>query len=124
MRDPKRIKPILELIEKIWTKNPDLRLCQLIGNCFEAGDNYYKEDNILEEKLKKLLYMMEKPAETIPRKKKIINRSHGSPYDRGSADSYYNRPKNPHKWLDPLGQKVEKLTDPDEIEAYNLGYDE
>lgn len=54
MRDPKRIKPILEKIEAIWTQSPDLRLCQLIGNCFPAGDNYYVEDNILDEKLSTL----------------------------------------------------------------------
>ena len=51
-RDPARIKPMLELIEEIWTKNPDLRLCHLIGNCFPAGDNYHKEDSVLFEKLK------------------------------------------------------------------------
>lgn len=52
MRDPKRIKRILKLIENIWTKNSNLRLTQLIGNCFEAGDLYYKEDKELEQKLK------------------------------------------------------------------------
>ena len=51
-RDPARIKPMLELIEKVWVENPDLRLCQLIGNCFPAGDNYYREDSLLLEKLK------------------------------------------------------------------------
>ena len=51
-KDFQRIYRILELIEKIWTKNPDLRLCQLIGNCFVAGDNYYKEDDELEKRLK------------------------------------------------------------------------
>lgn len=54
MRDPKRIIKILDLIKKIWIKNPDLRLCQLIGNCFEAGDNYYKEDNNLEKRLREI----------------------------------------------------------------------
>jgi len=28
-------------------------------------------------------------------------RKHGSPYDRGGADSYYGRPYSPHHW--PLG---------------------
>lgn len=51
-RDPARIKPLLKLIEKIWIENPDLRLCQLIGNCFPAGDNYHREDSVLLEKLK------------------------------------------------------------------------
>lgn len=52
MRDIARIKRIINLVKKIWKKNPDLRLLQLLGNCFEAGDNYYKEDDELEKKLK------------------------------------------------------------------------
>ena len=52
MRDPKRIKRILKLLEKIWLQNHDLRLCQLIGNCYGPHDLYYKEDDDLERKLK------------------------------------------------------------------------
>lgn len=51
MRDIKRIKRILKKIEEIWIKNPDLRLCQLIGNCFNAGDLYNVEDKELEKAL-------------------------------------------------------------------------
>lgn len=49
--------------------------------------------------------------------------SHGSPYDRGSADAYYRRPKSPHKYPEGSykGERVE-LTDPKEIEAYMAGY--
>ena len=51
-KDKKRIKLILALIEKIWEKHPYLRLCQLIGNCFPAGqDLYYLEDEELKRKL-------------------------------------------------------------------------
>jgi len=50
---------------------------------------------------------------------------HGGPYDRGSADSWYSRPKDPHKY--PTGTlncpKVTDLT-PEELEAYHAGYDE
>jgi len=62
IRDPKRIDEILELISKIWHKNPDLRLIQLIENCFpemvdEYGirdtDLYYIEDNELQDRLEK-----------------------------------------------------------------------
>ena len=53
MRDPDRIPEILALIEKIWKKNPDLRLCQLIGNCFSLHDLYYVEDDDLEEELER-----------------------------------------------------------------------
>ena len=52
MRDPERIKRILELIEKIWTTSPDLRLTQLIMNALEMNfDPYYVEDDKLEEAL-------------------------------------------------------------------------
>lgn len=46
---------------------------------------------------------------------------HNSPFDRGGADSYYNRPRDPHKWVE--SKKITDLTD-EEIEAYNAGYDE
>ena len=50
---------------------------------------------------------------------------HGGPYDRGRMDRYYGHPKNPHKFegasfLTPL---VKNLT-PEEVLAYNEGYDE
>lgn len=55
MRDPKRIKRILTLVESTWEKYPDLRLCQLIGNCISAGDNFYSiEDDDLEARLKEV----------------------------------------------------------------------
>ncbi len=52
MRDPKRINSILNKIRRIWKKNPDLRLFQLLGNCFPAQDNYHVEDEELEQRLK------------------------------------------------------------------------
>jgi hypothetical protein len=50
---------------------------------------------------------------------------HGSLYDRGSADSYYRRPKNPHWYPEGTG-RGEKITDltEEELKEYNLGYDE
>jgi hypothetical protein len=52
-RDPARIPRILELIRKHWEEYPDLRLTQIIGNCFGPGDHYYKEDSDLEAALLK-----------------------------------------------------------------------
>jgi hypothetical protein len=48
----------------------------------------------------------------------------GSPYDRGGADAWYGRPRDPHKYPSGTykGERV-ALTDPQEIEAYNTGYD-
>jgi len=64
MRDPKRIKPILKKLEDYWTKNPDLRLGQIIANCVRAHDGrlncdpFYLEDDELLDGLEKLdLYL-------------------------------------------------------------------
>ena len=50
---------------------------------------------------------------------------HGGPYDRGAADSYYHRPRSPHKYPNGTynGPEVTDLT-PEELEAYNAGYDD
>lgn len=53
MRDPDRIRRLLGLIEKIWTRYPDMRLCQIIGNAV-PGDNYHTEDDVLELELQRL----------------------------------------------------------------------
>ncbi len=49
---------------------------------------------------------------------------HGALYDRGSADSYYNRPRTPH-WYPAGTYNGEAVTDldADEIAEYMAGYD-
>jgi hypothetical protein len=49
---------------------------------------------------------------------------HGGLFDRGSADSYYGRPRDPHWYPDGSYNGV-KVTDlnPIEIQAYMAGYD-
>lgn len=49
MRDPNRIKDILEAVEIYWKENPDLRLMQLLLNAAETSkiDPYYLEDEAL-----------------------------------------------------------------------------
>ena len=63
MRNKERIKPILEDLDKIWSKNPDLRLAQLLSILakiyadYKQNDLFYFEDSDLEaaiEKYKKL----------------------------------------------------------------------
>lgn len=54
-------------------------------------------------------------------------RKHGSPEDRGAADSWYGRPKRPH-WF-PNGsfnppEIKEKDMTPEQIAAYHKGFDE
>lgn len=51
-RDPKRIGRMIALLEAIWTKFPDLRLYQLLGNASGLSrDPYYHEDVELEAEL-------------------------------------------------------------------------
>ena len=51
------------------------------------------------------------------------DRSHGGPFDRGSADSWYSRPIRPHYYPQGTyqGEPVTQLT-PDELAAYLAGY--
>ena len=58
--------------------------------------------------------------------KPTYNDRHGGPYDRGGADSYYRRPRDPHYFKGATGQSERvsaKQMTLDEIEAYNAGYD-
>lgn len=51
---------------------------------------------------------------------------HGGPFDRGAADSYYDRGPMPHyfKGQTHFSEEVqEKDMTPDEIKAYYAGYD-
>lgn len=55
------------------------------------------------------------------------DRRHGGPYDRGSADSYYQRGFNPHYYTGDTNTslRIEKdqMTE-EEIAAYKAGYDD
>lgn len=49
-----------------------------------------------------------------------------TPYQRGVMDSYYRRPRDPHKWLDNLGAErveIDQMT-PEEIADYHKGYND
>jgi hypothetical protein len=54
----------------------------------------------------------------------LYDKSHGSFFDRGSADNYYGRPRDPHRGGvgGMSGPRVEAKT-ADELEAYHAGYD-
>ena len=63
MRDAKRIKPLLETIEKVWSENPDFRLGQLIVCiCKKDGmDNLFNlEDEEFSKKLDKFVWAHDK----------------------------------------------------------------
>ena len=51
MRSVDRIPNILDKVGKIWEKYPDLRLGQLLLNCFSDPLLYYIEDDKLIESL-------------------------------------------------------------------------
>jgi hypothetical protein len=46
----------------------------------------------------------------------------GGLFDRGMADNYYSRPRNPHWWNPVSGKRISKLNAA-EIAEYNAGYD-
>lgn len=55
----------------------------------------------------------------------MLDARHGSPYDRGSADSYYQRGYNPHYYKgDTYSSERVELQDmtPQEIVEYSKGY--
>lgn len=52
---------------------------------------------------------------------------HGSPYDRGGADSYYRRVPDPHWYPEGTGHGIRVIKSdmtPYEIEAYFAGYND
>ena len=55
------------------------------------------------------------------------DRRHGGPYDRGSADSYYRRGRQPHYYMADTDSSprvdYQDMT-ADEVEVYNAGYDD
>lgn len=55
--------------------------------------------------------------------KQFNRKQHGSLFDRGSADSYYGRPQEPHWYPEGSynGNIVTALT-PEEVQEYLAGY--
>jgi len=52
---------------------------------------------------------------------------HGSPFDRGAADSYYWRPVKPHYYIYTPGEpstryEIDKMT-PEQVQEYYAGYE-
>lgn len=63
----------------------------------------------------------------INRGEQIMDKSHGSPYDRGSADAYYMRGFDPHWW--PEGTNHGKRIEADamteqQLKEYEAGWKE
>ena len=52
-----------------------------------------------------------------------MNQEHGSPFDRGSADSFYGRQANPHYLIN--GARIEQADmTAEQIAEYEAGYDD
>ena len=54
------------------------------------------------------------------------NARHGSPFDRGSADSWYSRGAKPHYYVGGTGMSdmvTEESMTAEEVAAYYAGYD-
>ena len=55
MNDEKRIDRICSLINKVWKKKPELRLTQILGDCFDDGLALaFVTDDDLETQLKSI----------------------------------------------------------------------
>ena len=63
LRDPERIRRILQLLEETWALVPDWRLTQLVINAADHDHNcgpvFYEEDDLLEKKLRFLKESLE-----------------------------------------------------------------
>lgn len=64
MRDPKRIPRILNLLEEYWSRYPDLRLGQIVGNFTprnkggDPGNSYNVEDEVVEQAMFEHLHQL------------------------------------------------------------------
>ena len=63
---------------------------------------------------------------TVEYRGEIFDRTHGSPFDRGSADSHYSRPQDPH-WYPKGSYRGDRIESKDmtiaEMRAYFMGYE-
>ena len=56
---------------------------------------------------------------------KTYEQEHGNAFDRGSADSWYHRPRNPHFYIGDTSSSErinEAQMSPQEVQAYLAGY--
>ena len=63
---------------------------------------------------------------TIEYRGQTFDRTHGSPFDRGAADSWYSRPQSPH-WYPKGSYRGDRVESKDmsmaELRAYFIGYE-
>jgi hypothetical protein len=64
--------------------------------------------------------------QTLDEVSKQYDTRHGGPFDRGAADSYYNRPSIPHYFVGGTNTSDKVTVDgmtQDEVNAYYAGYE-
>lgn len=64
-------------------------------------------------------------ADTFTYRGRTYTLAHGNPFDRGAADSYYGRRRDPHHWPEGthVGTRIEaSAMSFAELEAYHAGY--
>ena len=69
--------------------------------------------------------MFQDAIEMVEYKGKQYAQYHGSPFDRGSADSWYSRPCDPHYYPNGTYNNPKigiELMSTEDIEAYHAGY--
>jgi hypothetical protein len=59
MRAPERIEPILQLLQQVWLRHPDMRLGQLLVNAIRPREPcpevFAIEDTVLARRLERML---------------------------------------------------------------------
>ena len=122
---------ILELLESLKQIEESAISSKTLSNYIEKASDARKHRKLPTHKVDNRYAGVHKADKILTaRSKETVKEEdddkHGSPYDRGRADSYYGRRHNPHKLVPNAhgGHEHEKLTDPIEVEAYSKGYRE
>ena len=122
---------ILELLESLKQIEESAISSKTLSNYIEKASDARKHRKLPTHKVDNRYAGVHKADKILTaRSKETVKEEdddkHGSPYDRGRADSYYGRRHNPHKLVPNAhgGHEHEKLTDPSEVEAYSKGYRE
>jgi len=102
-------------MNKIMTNDEVVRsVSQMVIDTFGSIDNFARAFN----------EMVDREQQEYEDKIEEYDKQHGSFFDRGSADSYYGRPRDPHRGGVGgfSGPRIAAQT-AEEFEAYHAGYD-
>jgi hypothetical protein len=77
------------------------------------------------KKEREMITEQERVVQILKSKWQFDRKKHGCLYDRGSADSYYGRPRDPHYGGvgGDSGERVDQGLSIDEIKEYYAGYE-